>query len=196
MTEAFIERFTYLGIALTLVAGGLGLPIPEEVPIVSGGVLAQQGVIRWWVALPLCFVSALAADVVLYWAGRRWGTRILGWRPARLVLTPARLDSLTDAYRRHGVKIVVTARHLIGIRPAAFLTAGAFGLPFWRFLIADALSALVTVPLGFAIAYLFATQVVAVVQGVHRVERWLLLLALVVAAAVLGVRAWRRLRRG
>jgi membrane protein DedA with SNARE-associated domain len=52
MIGRFIEHFTYLGLFLTLFAAALGLPIPEEVPILAGGVLAQQEVVRWWRSRP------------------------------------------------------------------------------------------------------------------------------------------------
>lgn len=196
MTEQFIERYTYLGVLLTLLAGGLGMPIPEEVPIVTSAVLARHGIIRWWLALPLCLVAAVTADAVLYWVGRHYRDRIVRWRMTRLVLTPQRVDWLEQAYRRHGAKIVFSARHAMGLRPAAFLTAGAFGIPFWTFIAVDTGAALVSIPLGFGIAYLFTDEIMALVAGLHRIERWLFLALLVLAAAWLAFRARRRIHIG
>ncbi|MBI2493348.1 MAG: VTT domain-containing protein, partial [Candidatus Rokubacteria bacterium] len=93
---------------LTLLAASLGLPVPEEIPIVAAGVLASQALVRWWIALPVCLAGVLSGDVVLYWAGRRWGERLLEWRAVRRVLSPPRAAKLTQGYREHGVKIVVT----------------------------------------------------------------------------------------
>lgn len=174
---------------------GLGAPVPEEVPIVAAGVLSHQGVLRWWLALPVCLVGVLAGDVVLYWAGHHWGERILGWRAVRRVLSPAREEQLKAAYRSHGVKIVFTARHVMGLRAAAFLTAGIARVPFWKFLAVDAGAALVGVPASFGLAFLFADQVEQVFANVHRVERWLGLLAVVGIAAWVGIVVWRRGRR-
>jgi len=33
--QSFVEQFTYLGVFLVLLAGSLGLPIPEEMAIVA-----------------------------------------------------------------------------------------------------------------------------------------------------------------
>jgi len=120
----FLEEFTYLGVFLVLFAAGLGVPMPEELPIMAGGVLAHEGVVRWWLMLPVCVLGVLSGDVALYWIGRHWGERVLSWRVVRFVLSPEREESLKAAYRRHGVKIVFTARHVMGLRAAAFLTAG------------------------------------------------------------------------
>jgi membrane protein DedA with SNARE-associated domain len=174
---------------------GLGVPLPEEVPIVAAGVLSHQRVLRWWLALPVCIAGVLAGDVVLYWVGHHWGERILRWPAARWILSPAREEQLKAAYRNHGAKIVFTTRHVTGLRTAAFLTAGIARVPFWTFLALDACAAAVGVPASFGLAFLFADQVEQVLADVHRAERWLGLFALVVIVAWISIAVWRRGRR-
>jgi membrane protein DedA with SNARE-associated domain len=195
MVQRFIEQFTYLGLFLVLFGAGLGLPIPEEVPILAGGALAQANVVRWWIALPVCVGGVLSGDVILYWVGHHWGEQILEWRVVRRVLSREREERLKAGYQRHGVKVVFLARHILGLRAAAFLTAGIARISFARFLVSDALAALVSVPVGFGIAYLFTDQLKRAMAEVHRVERWLALGALAALAAWLTVLAWRQSRR-
>jgi membrane protein DedA with SNARE-associated domain len=190
--EQFLEEFTYAGIFLALFLGGIGVPLPEEVPVLTAGVLAHEQVVRWWLALPLCVLGVLSGDVVLYWAGRHWGERVLAWRLVRRVLSPEREQTLKEAYHRHGVKIVFTARHVVGLRAAAFLTAGIVRIPFPRFLAADAAAAMVGVPISFGLAYFFTDQLHEIMTDVHRAQRWALLVAFVVAAVLITVHAWRR----
>jgi membrane protein DedA with SNARE-associated domain len=191
--QGFVEHFTYLGIFAVLLLGSLGVPIPEEMPIIAAAVLSHEGIVRWWLALPVCLLGVLSGDVVLYWVGRHWGERVLNWRAVRLVLTPGREQWLKAAYRRHALKTVVTARHVMGLRAAAFLTAGIARVPFWKFVVADAGAAGLGVPFGFGLAYFFTDQIEAIVVDVHRVERWLGLGALLVLAVVLvGVWRWNR----
>jgi membrane protein DedA with SNARE-associated domain len=192
--EQFLEEFTYLGLFLILFLAGLGVPIPEELPILASGVLAHEGLVRWWLALPVCLLGVLSGDVVLYWVGRHWGERVLAWRLVRYVLTPVREEALKAAYRSHGVKVVFTARHVIGLRAAAFLTAGIARVPFGRFLAADTAGAMLGVPAGFGLAFFFTDQLEAIVADVRRIERWAVLLALVVAAGWIAARAYRRSR--
>ena len=178
-----------------LFGAGLGVPIPEEIAVLAAGVLSHESVIRWWIALPLCLVAILGGDVALYWIGHHWGERILDWRVVRYVLTPEREERYKAAYRRHGVKIVFAARHVAGVRAAAFLTAGIARVPFTQFLAVDAAAAMVGVPVSFALAFFFADQLERLVADVHRVERWLVIAGLVVLAAWLAVVAYRRARR-
>ena len=178
-----------------LFGAGLGIPIPEEIPVLTAGVLAHEGVVRWWIALPVCVTAILSGDSALYWIGHHWGERILEWRAVRRVLTPAREERFLAAYRRHGVKIVFGARHLAGVRAAAFLTAGIARVPFGKFLAVDAAAALVGVPMAFGLAFFFADQLERLIADVHRVERWLAIAGLVVLAGWLAVLAYRRSRR-
>jgi membrane protein DedA with SNARE-associated domain len=193
--QRFIEHFTYAGLFLVLLGAGLGLPVPEEVPVVAGGALAQAGVVRWWIALPVCVLGVLCGDVVLYTVGHHWGERILEWTVVRRVLSPEREARLKAAYHRHGVKIIFLARHLMGVRAAAFLTAGIVRLGFVRFLVVDTLAALVSVPLGFGLAVLFTDQLARALAEVHRIERWLALYALLALAVWLALVAWRQGRK-
>ena len=195
MVAELIERFTYAGIFLVLFVAGLGAPIPEEAPILAAGILASQQVIRWWLALIVCFVGVLSGDIVLYWVGHHWGERIMDWRFTRFVLTPEREKTVVEAYHRHGVKIVFTARFVAGFRAAAFLTAGIVRIPFWKFLLVDGIAALVGVPLGFGVAYLFTEELPAILAGVHRFEKILVLVGMTLLAAIIGYAAYRKSRR-
>jgi membrane protein DedA with SNARE-associated domain len=190
----FIEQFTYLGIFTVLFLGGLGAPIPEELPVLAAGALAHEGYMRWWIALPVCIFGVLAGDSVLYWVGHHWGERILDWSIVRRVLTEPREQMLLGAYRRHAAKTVFTARHVMGLRAAAFLTAGIARVPFWKFILVDAAAASLGVPTGFAVAYFFTDQLAGILHDVRRVERWAALIGLVALATWIAVLAWRKSR--
>jgi membrane protein DedA with SNARE-associated domain len=192
--EAWVGYFGYPGVFLALLLGSLGVPIPEEMPIVAAGALSQGGLLKWWLALPVCVAGVLSGDLVLYWTGWHWGERALNWRVVRWVLTPQREVWLKDAYCRYAVKTIVTVRHVMGLRAAAFLTAGIARVPWWKFMLADTSAAIVGVPFSFGLAYFFTDQIGAILADVHRVERWLLLLGLVVLSGLVtgGMVRWNR----
>src|SRR5213594_1772202 len=83
--QSFVEQFTYLGVFLVLLAGSLGLPIPEEMAIIAAGVMSHEGLIAPWPALVVCVLGVLSGDVVLYWTGRNGGERVLNWRAVRFL---------------------------------------------------------------------------------------------------------------
>jgi len=194
--QEFVAQFTYVGIFLVLLVASLGVPIPEEIPIVAAAVLSHEGLARWWIALPVCILGVLSGDVVLYWSGAHWGERLLNWRAVRFVLNREREARFKAAYRRHAAKTIVTVRHVMGLRAAAFLTAGIAHVPFWKFLAADGVAATLGVPVGFGLAYFFTDQLEEVMADVHRVQRWLGLLVVTVIVTALAVNIWRRNRQG
>jgi membrane protein DedA with SNARE-associated domain len=122
--QEFVGDFTYLGIFVVLLLRSLGVPIPEEMPIIAAAVLSHEGIVRWWLVLPVCPLGVLSGDMVLYWVGRHWGEQVLNWRLVRLVLSSAREQWLKATYRRHALKTVVTARHIMGLRAAVFPDRG------------------------------------------------------------------------
>src|SRR6185503_64458 len=132
-----IIKFSYPGVFLVLLATGLGLPIPEELPIVIAAMMSRWEVMHWWGALLSCLGGVLAGDMLLYVVGRHFGRRILEWPAARRILTPEREARVMEAYHRHGLKFVIMARLVMGLRAAAFLTAGLVRVPFPRFLLVD-----------------------------------------------------------
>jgi membrane protein DedA with SNARE-associated domain len=83
----------------------------------------------------------------------------------------------------------------MGLRAAAFLTAGSARVPFWKFVVADAGAAVFSVPLLFGLAYFFTDQIKGIMANVHRAERWLGLAGLLALAAMLVVGLWRWHRR-
>src|SRR5262249_35523511 len=119
LAEALIEQLGYVGICVLLVLGGLGLPIPEEAPIILAAVLARHGR-RWWpAALATCLGGVLLGDFVVYLLGFFYGDKELSLRLTRRILTRQRAAQMKGYLHRHGFKILVSGRFVPGFRTAA-----------------------------------------------------------------------------
>jgi membrane protein DedA with SNARE-associated domain len=194
MLTQLIVHFSYPGVFLILLTTGLGVPIPEELPIAIAAMMARWEVMHWWGALLSCLGGVLAADMLLYILGRHFGRRILNWPTARRILTPEREKRVMEAYHRHGLKFVVMARLIMGLRAAAFLTAGLVRVPFPRFLLVDLTAVLVSVPLSFGVAYVVADSVAVALARVRELQLWIGGFGLVLLAGW-GIVLLRRHRR-
>ena len=195
MLTELIGHFSYPGVFLVLLSTGLGVPIPEELPIVIAAMMSRWQVMHWGGALASCLGGVLAGDMLLYWVGRHFGRRVLEWPAARRILTPDREARVMEAYHRHGLKFVVMARLVMGLRAAAFLTAGLVRVPFLRFLAVDVAAVLLSVPLAFGLAYAIADSVAVALARVHEVQLWIAGVVLAIAAGWVIV-LWRRRRHG
>jgi membrane protein DedA with SNARE-associated domain len=170
LTEELIGKLGYLGIALLLLLGGLGLPVPEEAPIILAAVLSKGGKMWWPLALGSCFGGVLLGDFVVYFLGFWYGHRVMSLPLARKFLSPAREAQIQGYFHRHGFKILVLGRFAVGFRTAAYLTAGILKLPALKLLAIDVLAALLSTLSVFGLAYVFAHQIQT---SLDRLKYWL-----------------------
>jgi membrane protein DedA with SNARE-associated domain len=176
--------YPYFVIFTMLLAAGMGFPIPEEIPVVTAGgwVAHPDSGVTWWVMLPVCIAGVVIGDAFLYTIGRVWGPRLLQNRLIRTrLLPPARYNEIRENFHKYGVKILLFARLLPGIRSPIFITAGIMHLPFTKFLLADGIYAIPGVSLLFFLGFWFTDQFLEVVR---RLESMRPLIVLVVLVAV------------
>jgi membrane protein DedA with SNARE-associated domain len=186
---------SYLGIVVFLTLTGLGLPIPEEVPIVAAGVASRAGALEWWKALPACLVGALLGDSLMYGIGRYFGARVLREHPWWSgFLTPERERTIEDLINRHGIKAFFVARFLVGLRSPFYLTAGILRVKYRWFLFADFLCASVVIGGFFGLAYLFGDRISGLIQSLERGFTLAVVVAALVALAVVAFFSFRRRR--
>jgi membrane protein DedA with SNARE-associated domain len=183
------EFWKYLGVFSALVSAGFGAPIPEEIPIATGGVLVGRDWnnpdgLKWWIMLPLCILGVVLCDTILYFAGRKWGRWLIRRRwVQRRLLTPERFLKIEKNFHDYGIRILLIARLMPGIRTPVFLSAGIVRLPFRKFLLADALYAIPGVNLIFWLAYWLTD---AFLNLLHRVESYRELAIVAILSFVTG----------
>lgn len=186
---------TYFWIFAMLLAAGMGMPIPEELPVVTAGVLVgktDHGHPYWFIMLPICITGVVLSDGLLYGIGRLYGPRLLEYRWVRTrLLPPGKRAQIEANFHRYGVKILLIARVLPGIRAPIFITAGIMRLTYWRFLLADGLYAIPGVSLLFTLAFWFTDQFK---ELFNRAEKARPLIVVCVLAAVAGVAVYAFLK--
>jgi len=179
---AFAEHALFVG---TFVPGEVILPL-------AGVAAATTGVVAWPAAAACATAGGLLADQLTYWLGRRLAAR-RGNLPAtsgqdprqgRLAMPAAVVREL---YRRHGALALVLGRFVAGVAPFVAPGAGWAGMPYRRFLPANALANVLWGPVMVGTGYLFGIQA-ARLQGPWR---WagLAVTVAVLAAAFLRLRS-------
>lgn len=191
--EAFLAHFGYAALLAALLAGGVGVPVPEELTQLSAGVLASHGILDLRFTLGTVWVGILAGDALLFTLARRHGPKALRAKLVARVLTDERRRALERHFERHTFLTVAVARHMGGVRVAAFALAGASGVRLRTFLLADGLSALVSVPVVVGAGYLFSEHLSQVRRDIRAIELTVLAVGLLVAAG-LWIRRRQRVR--
>ena len=131
---------------------GIGIPpVPEEAGILYAASLhaLHPESVKWPLAWLATGVGILCADAVLYGVGRWWGPRLFEYRWVQTILSAERRQRIERRFTEHGIKILVLARFLPPLRTGVFLIAGASRFSFAKFLLADAIYAVVGVGLFF-----------------------------------------------
>jgi len=196
----------YAFVLVVLVACGLGLPMPEDVVLLTGGVLAwlasdletatvggmlrDRGLITM---VGMGLAGIVAGDSIIFMAGRRFGHRVADFRPLRRIVTPAKLEAVERQIRRRGNLVVLLARFLPGLRAPTFFTVGHLRMPFWEFLLFDGAAALVSAPLWVCLGFYFGSDVQVVAREAARFGHYILG-AVAIVLLLVGLR-WFRARR-
>jgi membrane protein DedA with SNARE-associated domain len=192
--SGLVERFGYAAIVLLLVGGGVGVPVPEELIQLTAGFAAHEGPLRLGLAVLASWLGIVAGDSIFFVIARRHGSAVLGMRAVRRVLTPARREQLVRHYARHAFLTVMVSRHLSALRLAAYALAALHGVPLRTFVLADGLSAMLSVPLVVGAGYLFSAHLAQARRDV-RIAEIAVLGALIATAAVVVAYRRRRTRR-
>jgi len=132
-----------------LVACGLGLPLPEDVALITGGYLAGKGPPIGVGSLPAMILVGLAGiligDTIIFRAGATYGEALLQTRIGRHV-SGEKVERIIGLFERHGPKFIMMARFLPGVRAVTYFVAGTTGVPYWKFILYDGLAACASAP--------------------------------------------------
>jgi membrane protein DedA with SNARE-associated domain len=175
LVSSYIEHFTYAGLFLVLVLCGLGLPVPEELPLLTAGFLVYRGITQYPITLAISFVGVMAGDNSLFFLGRRFGTGLLRYLGLARPRTRRRIERLETFMDRHGHMAIFYARFLTGVRALIYLTAGSAGVTLRRFIVYDTLGAIISVPLAVSLGYFFGDQIDLATRYLGGLDRLVLL---------------------
>lgn len=181
----------YVAVWLALLICGLGLPLPEDVTLVAGGVISGLGYANVHTMFGLCMAGVLLGDATMFLVGRRYGKRILKWRWVARIVTPNRYHMVQHKFARYGNRVLFVARFLPGMRTTIYITAGTTRrVSLLRFVLIDALAAAISVPIWVYLGYFGANNHEWLVKWLQRGQNGLWLL---VAIALFGIGwAWWR----
>lgn len=184
---AFFSSYGYEAVFFILLICGFGVPIPEDITLVAGGIIAGLGYADVHTMVGICMLGVLIGDGTMFMLGRVFGERILRFPLLRRLLPPHRFAHVQEKFARYGNWVLFVARFLPGLRSPIFVTAGlSRRISIWRFLVMDGLAACVSVPAWVYLGYLGAYNREWLLKWVDRGQAGLLALTglLLVALAI------------
>jgi len=150
--------YSYGVILAVLLACGFGLPLPEDITLVAGGILASRDIIDFKLTVAICMFGVLAGDGTIFFLGSRWGKRLRKTKYFSLVLPEKRDAAVKSIFDKYGDKVIFMARFMPGLRTPLFFATGSYHVPFWKFFMLDGFAALISVPLWVYVGFLFGAN--------------------------------------
>jgi membrane protein DedA with SNARE-associated domain len=185
--EAIVARYGVVAIAL-------GAGLEGETAVVTGGILAHQGLIGWPATLVAAAVGSFLADQIFFTIGRR--SRDGRWiRKLRQRRVYARVTKMME---RYPVGFIFAFRFLYGLRTISPVALGTSKVSTRLFVAVNAASAACWASIFVGIGYLFGEAFQELAARYRPSLRHILMaaaLVMVAAAIGWGVRAlWQRYR--
>jgi membrane protein DedA with SNARE-associated domain len=196
--DQLIRLFTlhgYAAVFVVLLVCSLGVPIPEDVTLVAGGVIAGLGYADVRVMCVVGLAGVLFGDALMFLVGRYFGARAMRLRWVAALLTPRRYAQVQEKFDRYGNRLMFVARFLPGMRTAVFLSAGMTQrVSFLRFALFDGFAALISVPFWIWLGYYGAENRDWLLAWIKRGQSSIAVLVGILVVVACWI-AWRRAQR-
>ncbi len=152
--QELLRQWGYLVVFAGMLLENAGLPLPGETLTLLGGYAAGSGELRLPGVIGAAVAGAVLGDNLGYLLGRR-----LGWdlvlRVGTLLRQPGEsMEHLRERFLRHGERVVLLGRFVTLLRVLAGPIAGAVGMPYRRFLVANLLGAVLWASAMVSLAWL------------------------------------------
>ena len=180
-THAYIIMFAIL------LACGFGLPLPEDVVLISGGMLAARGVTDWTVVTLVCMAGVIIGDGIVFGLGRHFGERVKSLPLIKKILHSEREIKVRTLFAKHGDKVIFFARFMPGLRMPIFLSAGIYRVKPWKFVLIDGVAALFSVPAWIWVGHAFGENLEVLEKKIAQLQMGTYTILGLVLLSILGI---------
>lgn len=184
---------TYAWLFGVLYISGVGLPIPEELPLGVGGFLIAGGEIDALVFAGCVFVALVLGDLTAYGLGRVFGLKLRKVWPFSVALTGERFETVKARFRANEGKAIFFGRFVTGVRMVSYIVCGMTHVPILKFVLIDSLAIAIFAPIP-ALAGYWLQDVQASMQLARKIELFIAVAILLVLVGC-AVHWWTKTRR-
>jgi membrane protein DedA with SNARE-associated domain len=169
----------------------VGALLEGETLLILAGFAAHQGYLQLHWVIVIALLGGFLGDQIYFWLGRRHGAWVLSHFP---LLAPLFERTYLLIERYHEV-LIVGIRFLYGLRTIGPMAFGMSAVLAWRFMLFNALGAVIwAVSIGGA-GYLFGQILELWLNDLKRVEEMLLVAILSCGIVFGGWRFWKFRRK-
>ncbi|HEY8668655.1 MAG TPA: DedA family protein [Tepidisphaeraceae bacterium] len=174
-----------------LFACGLGLPLPEDIPLIVSGIFIARGHMHVGIVGIVAWCGIIGGDCVLYSLGKKYGLNITRVPFIGKHVTRKRIEWAEKKFEKYGILVVGVGRLFAGIRGAMVVAAGAIRFNFIKFIIADGLAAIISGGAFIALGYWFGANLDLLEKKVKGFENVLKITGILLAIGLAIYIVWR-----
>jgi membrane protein DedA with SNARE-associated domain len=181
--EQLLTQYGYFAIFI-------GSMLEGETILTLAGFFIHQGYLSFIPTVVCAAAGGMLGDQLFFLLGRRYGQRIL----ARFPSLTSHVDRVNQLIIKHNTGIIIGVRFMYGLRIAGPIALGMSHTPIRRFIIFNAIGAIVWAVLIVTIGYLFGQTVQWLFKDFQRYEKFGLIAVVVALVAFAVIRYWIKRR--
>lgn len=189
--EPFVRQYGVLAVSLILALESLGAPVPGETLLIFASVLAHHGEISLPALLIFAWAGSVLGDNVGFLIGKTICRATIVRYGGKIGLTEARINAVEETFSRYGPATVMFARFFPVLRQLNGIVAGALRMPWWRFLLFNAIGAAMWVGVWVSVVY-FSAHTMAAAEFANNVVFTAVGIGVLILVVSLVVRRLRR----
>ena len=165
----FFTNYGYFAVFSILILCGFGLPVPEDISLVAGGVISAIGDTNVHIMFAVGMAGVLIGDTTIFLIGHNYGNRALNNKWISKIITPHRFERVQEKFEKYGKSVVFVARFMPGLRMPIYFTAGMTNkVGLVRFFLMDFFAAIISVPVWVYLGYYGAANIDLLLEWVHQ----------------------------
>src|SRR4051812_12626656 len=176
--ELLLHKFGYYAVFL-------GTFLEGETILVMAGVFAERGYMDLFIVMAIAFCGAYTGHVFWFWLGRVKGVRLLD----RFPRMKNHFGKGIRMFERYGAPAIFITQWLYGLRITCAVIIGISRISTLKFLVYEAITCLVWAIVISCAGYVFGTAVERILGRAAHIERYGLIVLVVVG---LGFWLWHR----
>jgi membrane protein DedA with SNARE-associated domain/rhodanese-related sulfurtransferase len=171
-----------------------GMPVPAVPTLVVAGALAVDGRLALPAVVAVAVAAAFVSDSLWYFAGRRWGTRVLKLL-CRISLSPDACVRQTEStFGRWGALTLLFGKFVPGVSTVAQPVAGAMRMPWPRFAVFNVMGSVIWSSVAVALGALFHREIGELLARAEMLGAAAGAAVLVLLAVFIALKWWQRRR--
>jgi membrane protein DedA with SNARE-associated domain len=189
-----ISKLGYAGIFVGMAVESSFIPFPSEVIMIPAGYLVHKGEMNLYAVIFCGIAGSLVGAIVNYVLAKTLARAILVKYGRYFFISEKMIEKTEVFFKKHGEISTLTGRLLPGIRQVISIPAGAFNMPFGRFVLLTAVGSGIWVSILAIFGFYLGQNADLIKQYSLHLKVGGVLLALIFAIVYLGARRLMHLK--